>query len=63
MIDIEWDNKYSVGHSGIDHEHQVLLSKFDEHLHNYIDGVRKLDQVVDFMFEWFALHTTTVDRK
>ena len=51
MIDIEWDNKYSVGHSSIDHKHQVLLSKFDEHLHNYIDGVRKLDQVVDFMFE------------
>ena len=123
MIQIEWDNKYAVGHSRIDHEHQVfldliknasmidetaapkertlrlmtevrkyadfhfyseenimldvqypeyqnhkhehqvLLSKFDEHLHNYIDGVTKLDQVVNFMFEWFALHTTTVDKQ
>ena len=123
MIQIEWDNKFSVGHDRIDHEHQVfldliknasminemnvpkekiirlltevkkyadfhfyseenimlnvqypdykkhshehqvLLSILDENLHNYRAGTTKLDQVVDFMFEWFALHTTTVDKK
>ncbi len=123
MIQIEWDNKFAVGHARIDHEHQVfldlikntsminesnapkdkimrllievkkyadfhfyseenimldvqypeyekhkhehqvLLSILDEHLHKFNEDSTSIDTIVDFMFKWFALHTTTVDQK
>ncbi|EGV31147.1 hemerythrin-like metal-binding protein [Thiorhodococcus drewsii AZ1] len=123
MIDIEWDNKFSVGHERIDHEHQVFLDLIknvslcdDEHmprervfrllteigkyadfhfyseenimldtgypdyeahkrehsmllckLYDYIHRYRvediDLDSMVEFLFEWFALHTTGSDKR
>ena len=123
MIRIEWDDKYSVGHERIDHEHQVfldliinasradeeqlprekvlrllneikkyaefhfyseenimldngypgyeshrqehimLLCNLDNKFHNYRFGLTSLTELVEFMFEWFALHTTYSDKK
>jgi len=123
MITIKWDDKYSVGHERIDHEHQVfldliinashaddehlpkdrilrllnevrkyaefhfyseenimidneypgyeahrqehimLLCNLDNNLHNYRLGTTTLSELVEFMFEWFALHTTYSDKK
>lgn len=123
MIEILWDNKFSVGHNRIDHEHQVfldliknasmmdemsepkekilrlltevrkyadfhffseenimldciypeyaehkrehevLLSRLDDHLNDYRMGEISLEQIVDYLFEWFALHTSSVDKK
>ncbi len=123
MIDIEWDEKYSVGHDRIDHEHQifinlikniscaddnkiareriirlllevkkyaefhfyseenimldaqytgyeehreehrVLLSTLDERIYNYRMTASPLEEIVEFMFSWFALHTTRSDKK
>jgi hemerythrin len=44
-------------------EHEVLLANLDYHFHQYRLGASNLDEVVDFMFNWFALHTTGSDKK
>ncbi len=44
-------------------EHDILLSRFDGFFHNYMLDACEMDEVVEFMFEWFALHTTTVDQE
>ncbi|MFD2113278.1 bacteriohemerythrin [Thiorhodococcus fuscus] len=123
MIDIEWDNKFSVGHERIDHEHQVfldliknvslcddenmprervfrllteigkyadfhfyseenimldadypdyeahkcehsmLLCKLYDYIHRYRVEDIDLGSMVEFLFEWFALHTTGSDKR
>ncbi len=124
MIEILWDNKFSVGHDRIDHEHQVfvdlirnvsimeesgekqqarilrtlkeiqkyaefhflseenimldvsypdyddhkreherLLSKLKDHIFEYTHGNYSLEALVEFLFEWFALHTTDIDKR
>jgi hemerythrin len=42
-------------------EHDKLLALFDSRLHEYRSEEIDLDEVVEFLFEWFALHTTQVD--
>ena len=121
MMDIQWDDKYLVGHPRIDHEHQVfvdliravsmaadtrpskdkasrllmevkkyaefhfvseenimidadfpeleshkrehthLLAKLEDELHRFRHDEIELDHISNFMFEWFALHTTKMD--
>ena len=45
------------------HEHARLIALFDERTHQYREGQIGLDEVVAFLFEWFALHTTQVDTR
>ena len=121
MMDIQWDDKYLVGHPRIDHEHQVfvdlirtvslaadaqttkeralrllmevkkyaefhfvseenimidadfpeleshkrehthLLAKLEDELHRFRHDEIELGHISNFMFEWFALHTTKMD--
>lgn len=123
MINIKWDEKYSVGHARIDHEHQVfvdliinvsraedqhsskdrvmrllielrkyaefhfyseenimldhdfpeydahrqehvrLLCELERRFHDYRLDAATLNELVDFLFQWFALHTTCSDKK
>ena len=44
-------------------EHSMLLALFDSRVHEYRSGGTRLDDVVAFLFEWFALHTTQVDTR
>jgi hemerythrin len=44
-------------------EHERLLALFDKRVRQYRNEEIELDQVVEFMFEWFALHTTQVDTR
>ncbi len=44
-------------------EHQMLLALLDSRVHEYRVDEIGLDQVVEFLFEWFALHTTQVDTR
>lgn len=44
-------------------EHQVLLARLTDKIHQYRNEVLDLEAIVDFLFEWFALHTTQVDTK
>lgn len=44
-------------------EHSMLLALFDSRVHEFSAGEIDLDQVVEFLFEWFALHTTQVDTR
>lgn len=43
------------------HEHLLLLSRLEEEFHAYNNDDISLEHVVDFLFEWFALHTTQRD--
>ena len=42
-------------------EHQMLLSLLNDKVHDYMTGAIKLQVIVEFTYEWFALHTTQVD--
>ena len=44
-------------------EHSMLLALFDSRVREYRSGGIELDDVVAFLFEWFALHTTQVDTR
>ncbi len=44
-------------------EHLMLLALLDSRVHEFRAGEIELDQVVEFLFEWFALHTTQVDTR
>ncbi|MCG8017521.1 MAG: hemerythrin domain-containing protein [Candidatus Thiodiazotropha sp. 'RUGA'] len=44
-------------------EHQVLLARLNDKIHQYRNEALDLEAIVDFLFEWFALHTTQVDTK
>ena len=44
-------------------EHDRLLALFDNRVYQYRSEEIDLEQVVAFLFEWFALHTTQVDTK
>jgi hemerythrin len=44
-------------------EHDMLLALFDSRVHQYLSEEIDLDEVVEFLFEWFALHTTQVDTR
>ncbi|MES9949857.1 MAG: bacteriohemerythrin [Candidatus Thiodiazotropha sp.] len=123
MINIDWDNKFEVGHERIDsehrvflnlirtisaeveengnkerilrllaelakyaefhflseenemlrvdypeyeehhHEHERLLAKFTDMMTQFRTGTLPLDSIIEFIFSWFALHTTQVDKR
>ena len=44
-------------------EHKMLLALLDSRVYQYSTGDIELDEVVSFLFEWFALHTTQVDTR
>jgi hemerythrin len=55
---------FDVGYPDIEahkKEHKKLLALFDDRLHQYRLEEIDLEQIVEFLFEWFALHTTQVD--
>lgn len=43
--------------------HNMVLSNIDDMIVRLDMGLVKLDEVVDFLFEWFALHTTSADKQ
>jgi hemerythrin len=44
-------------------EHRQLLASIDDKAYQFNHGALDGNEFVDFTFEWFALHTTQVDRK
>ena len=42
-------------------EHQVLLALLADKAHQYRSEEIQLDEIIEYLFEWFALHTTQVD--
>jgi len=44
-------------------EHQLLLARLDGQIHDYRAGASNLNDLVEFTFQWFALHTTGIDRR
>ncbi len=44
-------------------EHERLLALFDDRVHQYRREEIDLEMVVEFLFEWFAMHTTQVDTR
>ncbi|MBT3011688.1 MAG: hemerythrin family protein [Candidatus Thiodiazotropha sp. (ex Lucina aurantia)] len=45
------------------HEHEKLLTKFTDMMAQFRSGALPLDSIVEFVFLWFALHTTQVDKR
>lgn len=56
MIDVDYPHYPS--HK---EEHQLLLATLKEKIFEYKHEQIELDDLVDFLFQWFALHTTQVD--
>ena len=44
-------------------EHAWLLRRLEDEAHSYYTDSAPLEELAHFMFNWFALHTTTVDKK
>jgi len=44
-------------------EHQLLLARLEGQIHDYRSGDSNLDELVEFVFQWFALHTTGIDKR
>lgn len=44
-------------------KHRMLLSNLENQLHNYNTYNGDLSVVVEFLYNWFALHTTTIDKE
>ena len=44
-------------------EHVRLLCELDRRFHDYRLDASTLNELVDFLFQWFALHTTCSDKK
>lgn len=43
--------------------HAMLLAQLQDKLQRRGDRVERPDEIVDFLFQWFALHTTQEDRR
>jgi hemerythrin len=44
-------------------EHKRLLIVFQDKVRDFIKGAVNADEVLAFIFEWFALHTTQIDKQ
>jgi hemerythrin len=44
-------------------EHEMLLALFDSRVYEYRIQEIDLEEVVELLFEWFAVHTTQVDTR
>ncbi|MCG7873734.1 MAG: hemerythrin family protein [Candidatus Thiodiazotropha lotti] len=58
MLDIDYP-----GLESQKNEHQILLAQLDDKIHQYRNEVMDLATIVEFLFEWFALHTTQADTR
>jgi len=56
------DSDYS-GYEAHKKDHELLLATLIEQIHNYQIGTSGLDELVEFIFHWFATHTTEMDNK
>jgi hemerythrin len=45
------------------YEHRMLLAQIAEIINGSRRQQNNLDDIVDFLFRWFALHTTQVDKR
>jgi len=45
------------------HLHNILLSEVKDKLHQFTSGNIGANEVFEFLFEWFALHTSNEDKK
>lgn len=55
-----------VGYPGLaEHQrsHGMILSQFKDMIHQYRAGQNRAEDIVSFLFQWFALHTTTEDKR
>lgn len=43
--------------------HQHLITALDDHLYRLLNRSTTPSQVFEFLFEWFALHTSSEDKK
>ncbi|MEI7590884.1 MAG: hemerythrin domain-containing protein [Deltaproteobacteria bacterium] len=43
--------------------HQHLIASLEDQLHGLINGSTAPTRVFEFLFEWFALHTSSEDKK
>jgi len=41
----------------------ALLARLDGQIHDYREGVSNLNELVEFVFQWFAFHTTGIDKR
>lgn len=44
-------------------EHAVLVAELERRAHDYLRDEIPLDDLVEFLFRWFALHTTGSDKR
>ncbi|MBK1650364.1 hemerythrin [Rhabdochromatium marinum] len=58
MIDAKYP-EYDAHHK----EHRILIAALDSKVYDYCAGQLDLDALVEFLFEWFALHTTGSDKR
>jgi hemerythrin len=43
--------------------HNMLLAELKDKLHQFENSATSADAVFEFLFEWFALHTSTEDKR
>lgn len=51
------------GYSQHAHLHQILLEQIKDHYTQFCSDAINADDVFEFLFEWFALHTSNEDKK
>ena len=44
-------------------EHRMLLTQLSEAINQSIHGETRLEAIVEFLYRWFAVHTTQVDKR
>jgi len=44
-------------------EHRELLARLDGQIYDYREGSSNLNELIEFIFLWFALHTTGIDKR
>ena len=43
--------------------HRMLLAELDSEIHDFRGGRKSSGEIVRFLFQWFALHTTNEDKR
>ena len=44
-------------------EHVMLLARLSDKIHSYRSNTETGESLIDFIYQWFALHTTSVDTR
>lgn len=58
MLDVQYEN-----YDEHRQEHAWLLRRLEHETYLYHTGGTTLEQLAEFMFDWFAMHTTVADKK